>query len=206
MYRIESDDLFLIPTAEVPVTNMHAGEILDAGDLPVTYATYTPCFRREAGAAGKENRGMTRVHQFDKVELVRTVLPEESYREFELLRGHAEAVLQALGLPYRILELCTGDMSFAAAKCHDIEVWAAGMDRWLEVSSCSNFEDFQARRANIRFRREKGAKPEFVHTLNASGVALPRLMIAIIENCQQADGSILLPEALRPYMGCERIR
>ncbi|MFP4379042.1 MAG: serine--tRNA ligase [Candidatus Sumerlaeia bacterium] len=206
MYRIESDDLFLIPTAEVPVTNMHGGEILNAADMPITYATYTPCFRREAGAAGKENRGMSRVHQFDKVELVRTVLPEESYNELEILKGHAEMVLQSLGLHYRILELCSSDMSFSAAKCYDLEVYAAGMDRYLEVSSCSNFEDYQARRANIRFRREKGAKPEFAHTLNASGVALPRLMIAIIENYQQADGTIVVPEPLRPYMGCDKIQ
>jgi len=205
MYRIESDELYLIPTAEVPVTNLHAGEILNASDLPITYATYSPCFRREAGAAGKENRGMTRVHQFDKVELVRTVLPETSLNEIEILRGHAESILQAFGLHYRILELCSGDMSFAAAKCYDLEVWAPGMDRYLEVSSCSCFGDFQARRANIRFRREAGAKPEFCHTLNASGVALPRLMIAILEACQQEDGSILIPEPLRPLMGCEKI-
>lgn len=205
MYHIEAGDLFLIPTAEVPVTNFHAKEVLDAADLPVTYVSYTPCFRREAGAAGKDTRGMTRVHQFDKVEMVRTVLPEESYKEIELLRGHAEAVLQSLGLHYRILELCTGDMSFAASKCYDLEVWAPGMDRYLEVSSCSNFENFQARRASIRFRREKGAKPEFTHTLNASGVALPRLMIAIMEVYQQADGTIVVPEPLRPYMGCDKI-
>lgn len=205
MYHLPEDDLYLIPTAEVPVTNMHGGEILHAKELPLTYATYTPCFRREAGAAGKENRGMTRVHQFDKVELVRTVLPEESYNEMEILCGHAEAILQTFGLHYRILELCSADMSFAAAKCYDLEVWAPGMERYLEVSSCSNFESFQARRANIRFRREKGAKPEFCHTLNASGVALPRLMVALIETCQQADGSILLPEPIRPAMGTDRI-
>ena len=201
MYRIAAEDLFLIPTAEVPVTNYHAGEILDASDLPRAYVAYTPCFRREAGAAGKENRGMTRVHQFDKVEMVRTVLPETSYDEIEILLGHAEDVLKSLGLHYRILSLCTGDLSFAAAKCYDIEVWAPGMDRFLEVSSCSNFEDFQARRAGIRFRREKGAKPEFAHTLNASGVALPRLMIAILEAFQQSDGTVVVPEPLRPYMG-----
>lgn len=205
MYRIESEDLFLIPTAEVPVTNLHSGEILMAEDLPITYATYSPCFRREAGAAGKENRGMSRVHQFDKVELVRTVLPEDSYKEIEILRGHAEAVLQKLGLHYRILELCSGDMSFAAAKCYDLEVWAPGMDRYLEVSSCSNFEDFQARRGQIRFRREKGAKPEFAHTLNASGLALPRLMIALLETFQQEDGTVKIPEPLQPYMGCDCI-
>ncbi|HBF34681.1 TPA: serine--tRNA ligase [Candidatus Sumerlaeota bacterium] len=205
MYRIEADNLYLIPTAEVPVTNLHAGEILSAAELPITYATYTPCFRREAGAAGKESRGMTRVHQFDKVELVRTVLPETSLSEIEILRGHAESILQAFGLHYRILELCSADMSFAASKCYDLEVWAPGMDRYLEVSSCSCFGDFQARRANIRFRREAGAKPEFCHTLNASGVALPRLMIAIIEAFQQEDGSIRIPEPLRGVMGCDRI-
>jgi seryl-tRNA synthetase len=205
MYLATEDDLFLIPTAEVPVTNFHAGEILSGAELPKTYVCYSPCFRREAGAAGKETRGMSRVHQFDKVEMVRTVLPEESYKEIELLRGHAEAVLQSLGLCYRILSLCSGDMSFAAAKCYDLEVWAPGMDRYLEVSSCSNFEDFQARRAGIRFRREAGSKPEFAHTLNASGVALPRLMIALIECGQQADGTIALPEPLWPYMGCQKI-
>ncbi|HPS03106.1 MAG TPA: serine--tRNA ligase [Candidatus Sumerlaeota bacterium] len=205
MYLAVEDDLFLIPTAEVPVTNFHAGEILSGAELPKTYVCYSPCFRREAGAAGKETRGMSRVHQFDKVEMVRTVLPEESYQEIEILRGHAEAVLQSLGLCYRILSLCSGDMSFAAAKCYDLEVWAPGMDRYLEVSSCSNFEDFQARRAGIRFRREAGSKPEFVHTLNASGVALPRLMIALMECGQQADGTIALPEPLWPYMGCQKI-
>ncbi len=205
MYRIESDDLFLIPTAEVPVTNFHAGEILNAMDLPVAYVAYTPCFRREAGAAGNENRGMSRVHQFDKVEMVRTVLPEESYNEMGILLGHAEEVLRSLGLHYRVLELCTGDLSFAAAKCYDLEVWAPGMGRYLEVSSCSNFEDFQARRANIRFRREKGAKPEFPHTLNASGVALPRLMISLMESYQKADGTIAVPEAIRPYFGSDTI-
>jgi seryl-tRNA synthetase len=205
MYLAVEDDLFLIPTAEVPVTNFHAGEILTAAELPKTYVCYSPCFRREAGAAGKETRGMSRVHQFDKVEMVRTVLPENSYQEIELLRGHAEAVLRSLGLCYRILSLCSGDMSFAAAKCYDLEVWAPGMDRYLEVSSCSNFEDFQARRAGIRFRREAGSKPEFAHTLNASGVALPRLMIALMECGQQTDGTIALPEPLWPYMGCQKI-
>ncbi len=205
MYHVTEDDLFLIPTAEVPVTNFHAGEILSGAELPRTYVCYSPCFRREAGAAGKETRGMSRVHQFDKVEMVRTVLPENSYQEIELLRGHAEAVLRSLGLCYRILSLCSGDMSFAAAKCYDLEVWAPGMDRYLEVSSCSNFEDFQARRAGIRFRREAGSKPEFAHTLNASGVALPRLMIALMECGQQADGTIALPEPLWPYMGCQKI-
>ncbi|MBN1865741.1 serine--tRNA ligase [Candidatus Sumerlaeota bacterium] len=205
MYRIESDDLFLISTSEVPVTNLHAGEILGASDLPKTYVCYSPCFRREAGAAGKDTRGMTRTHQFDKVEMVRTVLPETSYDEIESLLGHVEAVLRALGLHYRVVELCTADLSFAAAKCYDVEVWAPGMERYLEVSSCSNFEDFQARRAGIRFRREKGAKPEFPHTLNASGVALPRLMIALLESSQQANGSVSIPEILRPYTRFDQI-
>jgi len=199
MYRCDADDLFLIPTAEVPVTNIHREEILDAEQLPLKYTGYTPCFRREAGSHGKDTRGLIRVHQFDKVELVKFTHPDTSYDELELLLGNAETVLQRLGLHYRIIELCRGDMSFAAAKCYDIELWAPGCEKWLEVSSCSNFEDFQARRAGIRFR-EKGGKPQFVHTLNGSGVAFPRLTIAIMENYQQADGSIVVPEPLRPYM------
>ena len=206
MYRCEVDDLFLIPTAEVPVTNIFAGEIIDGDKLPIYYTAYTPCFRREAGSYGRETRGLIRVHQFDKVELVKFVPPETSYDEHEKLLRDAEEVLRLLGLHYRVVELCTADLSFAAAKCYDLEAWAAGVGRYLEVSSCSNFEDFQARRANIRFRRKKGAKPEYVHTLNASGVALPRTVIAILENYQQPDGSILIPEVLRPYMGgIERI-
>ncbi len=197
----ESSDLFLIPTAEVPVTNIFAGEYLDGRNLPINYTAYTPCFRREAGSYGRDTRGLVRVHQFDKVEMVKFALPETSYDEHELLLTNAEDVLQALGLPYRVVTLCTADLGFAAAKCYDIEVWAAAEERFLEVSSCSNFEDFQARRANIRFRREPGAKPEFVHTLNASGLALPRVVIAILENYQQADGSICIPEVLEPYMG-----
>jgi len=196
----KGDDLFLAPTAEVPVTNIHRGEILDSAQLPLKYTAYTPCFRREAGAAGKDTRGIIRVHQFDKVELVKFCRPEASGDEHEKLRADAEAVLQALGLPYRVLLLCDGDMSFAAAKCYDLEVWAPGVNRWLEVSSCSNFTDFQARRADIRFRDED-RKVRFVHTLNASGVALPRAFIAILENFQQADGSVLVPEVLRPYLG-----
>lgn len=199
MYHCERDDLWLIPTAEVPVTNYFREEILDR-PLPVCLTAYTPCFRREAGAAGKETRGILRVHQFDKVEMVRFVDPERSYDELELLVSQAEDVLKALGLHYRVLELCSGDISFAAAKCYDIELWAPGQRAWLEVSSCSNFEDFQARRANIRFRDAAG-KLRFVHTLNGSGVALPRLMIAILEQCQQADGAIALPPAIVPYMG-----
>lgn len=206
MYRCEVDDFFLIPTAEVPVTNIFADEIIDGSQLPIYYVCYTPCFRREAGSYGRDVRGLIRVHQFDKVELVKFTLPETSYEEHEKLLRDAEEVIQLLGLPYRVVELCTGELSFAASKCYDIEVWAAGIERYLEVSSCSNFEDFQARRANIRFRRAKGSKPEYVHTLNASGVALPRTVIAILENYQQPDGSIIIPEVLRPYMGgIERI-
>ncbi|MEI6210695.1 MAG: serine--tRNA ligase [bacterium] len=198
MYHCEKDDLWLIPTAEVPVTNYFREEILDR-PLPVYLTAYTPCFRREAGSAGKETRGILRVHQFDKVEMVKFVAPETSYAELETLVGNAEDVLQGLGLHYRVLELCSGDISFAAAKCYDIELWAPAHQAWLEVSSCSNFEDFQARRANIRYRDAEG-KTRFVHTLNGSGVALPRLMIALLENYQQEDGSVLLPPAIVPYM------
>lgn len=201
MYRCEQDDFFLIPTAEVPVTNIFREEILDGNNLPIYYTAYTPCFRREAGSYGRDTRGLIRVHQFDKVEMVKFVLPKTSYEEHETLLKDAEEVLQLLNLPYRVLNLCTADISFAATKCYDIEAWAAGVGRYLEVSSCSNFEDFQARRADIRFRRERGAKVEFVHTLNASGLALPRTVIAILENYQQADGSVIIPEVLRPYMG-----
>ncbi len=197
----ESGDLFLIPTAEVPVTNIFAGEYLDGRNLPINYTAYTPCFRREAGSYGRDTRGLVRVHQFDKVEMVKFTLPETSYDEHERLLTNAEDVVQALGLPYRVVTLCTADLGFAAAKCYDVEVWTAAEQKFLEISSCSNFEDFQARRANIRFRREPGAKPEFVHTLNASGLALPRVVIAILENYQQADGSIRIPEVLKPYMG-----
>jgi seryl-tRNA synthetase len=204
MYHCEIDDLWLIPTAEVPVTNYFREEIIDR-PLPVYLTAYTPCFRREAGSAGKETRGILRVHQFDKVEMVKFVSPETSYAELETLVANAEDVLRDLGLHYRILELCSGDISFAAAKCYDIELWAPGHKGWLEVSSCSNFEDFQARRANIRHRDAEG-KVRFVHTLNGSGVALPRLMIALIENGQQEDGSVFLPPALVPYMnGVDRL-
>ncbi|MBN2411857.1 serine--tRNA ligase [candidate division KSB1 bacterium] len=205
MYRTEPDDLFLIPTAEVPVTNLHREETLNGDDLPIKYTAYTPCFRREAGAYGKDTRGLMRIHQFDKVEMVKFVIPEVSYEELESLLQNAEDVLQLLGLPYRVLTLATGDLSFAAAKCYDIEVWAQGIEKWLEVSSCSNFEDFQARRANIRLRRKKGDKLEYPHTLNGSGLALPRTVIAILENYQQKDGSIIIPEVLRKYMGVDRI-
>lgn len=200
MYRTDEDDLFLIPTAEVPVTNLHAGEVLSRQDLPVYYTAYTPCFRREAGSFGRETRGLLRVHQFDKVELVKLVHPDTSCDELESLLQCAETVLQELGLAYRVLALCTGELSFAAAKCYDIEVWAPGVQRWLEVSSVSNFGDFQARRANIRFRDEDG-KVRHVHTLNGSGVALARTILAIVENYQRQDGTIEVPKVLRPYMG-----
>lgn len=203
MYHVEKDDLFLIPTAEVSVTNLHREEIMEADQLPVRYAAYTPCFRREAGSYGADTRGLMRIHQFDKVELVKFVRPETSYDELELLLKDAEEVLQLLNLPYRVLALATGDLSFAAAKCYDIEVCAAGIGRWLEVSSCSNFESFQARRMNIRFRPEKGAKVEYVHTLNGSGLALPRTIIAIIENYQTADGKVVVPEVLQKYLGTD---
>ena len=200
MYRACEDDLFLIPTAEVPVTNIHRDEMLRNDQLPIYYTAYTPCFRREAGSYGKDTRGLMRVRQFDKVEMVKFVKPETSYDELESLLGNAEAVLQALNLPYRVLCLSTGDISFAAAKCYDIEAWAPGIKKWLEVSSCSNFEDFQARRSNIRFKDPASGKATFLHTLNGSGVALPRTVIAIMENYQQKDGSIVVPEVLRPYM------
>jgi len=200
MYRLKDDDLFLIPTAEVPVTNIFMDEILKEEDLPIYYTAYSACFRREAGSYGKDTKGLIRVHQFDKVELVKFVRPEDSYNELEKLLNNAEAVLQLLGLPYRIKVLSTEDISFAAAKCYDIEAYAPGLDQWLEVSSCSNFESFQARRANIRFREKESKKINFVHTLNGSGVALARTFIAILENYQQKDGSVIIPEVLRPYL------
>ncbi len=206
MYHIPLDDLFLVPTAEVPVTNLHREEVLDGEELPIFYTAYTPCFRREAGAYGKDTRGLVRIHQFDKVEMVKFVKPETSYEEHEKLTANAEEVLQLLGLPYRVVSLATGDLSFSAAKCYDLEVYAMGMEKWLEVSSCSNFEDFQARRANIRFRPFKGAKPEYVHTLNGSGLALPRTVIAILENYQTDEGTVTVPAVLRKYMGVDVIR
>ncbi|HHS13951.1 MAG TPA: serine--tRNA ligase [bacterium] len=206
MYHVEKEDLFLIPTAEVPVTNLHREEIFRAEDLPLYYTAYTPCFRREAGSYGADTRGLMRIHQFDKVEMVKFVKPEDSYRELDSLLADVEEVLQVLNLPYRVLNLAAGDLSFAAAKCYDIEVYAPGIDKWLEVSSCSNFEDFQARRMNIRFRRQSGAKPEFVHTLNGSGLALPRTVIAILEQYQTDEGTVSVPEALRPYLHTDLIR
>ena len=205
MYRLKDDELYLIPTAEVPVTNLHRDETLREEDLPLKYTAYTPCFRREAGSYGKDTKGLVRVHQFDKVELVKFSKPENSYEEHDKMLKDAEKILQLLDLPYRVLKLCSGDMGFSAAKCYDIEVWAAGLGRWLEVSSVSNFETFQARRANIRFKRKDTGKTEFVHTLNGSGLALPRVMIAILENYQNVDGSVLIPEVLRAYMGSPRI-
>jgi len=205
LYRVERDGLYLLPTAEVPVTNLHRDEILDGASLPIGYVASTPCFRREAGAHGKDTRGLIRVHQFDKVEIVRFVRPEHGEAEHARITGHAEAVLQRLGLPYRVLSLAAGDIGFASARTLDLEVWAAGVNGWLEVSSASTFTDFQARRANIRFRPDPGAKPEFVHTLNASGLAFPRTIIALLENGQQADGSVQIPEALAPYLGTDRL-
>ena len=200
-----SDDLFLIPTAEVPLTNLYREEILEPAALPIALVGFTPCFRREAGAAGKDTRGLLRVHQFDKVELVRLTRPELSSQEHEELTGHAEAIFRRLELPYRIVELATGDLGFSASRTYDVEVWSPGVAAWLECSSSSTFTDFQARRASIRFRPTPGAKPEFVHTLNASGVAFPRTIAAILENHQQADGSVRLPQALVPYMGTDRL-
>lgn len=205
MYRCEKDDLFLIPTAEVPLTNLHQDEILNSDELPIKYCSYTACFRREAGSYGKDTRGLMRVHQFDKVEMVKFTLPEESYAELEKLLNDAEEVLQLLGLHYRVVELCTGSVSFAATKCYDLEVWSPGLQRWLEVSSCSNFEDFQARRANIRLRRTSDSKLTYPHTLNASGIALPRTIAALLETYQQLDGSIVIPEPLQPYLGTKVI-
>ena len=205
MYGLEENQLFLAPTAEVPLTNLYRDEILNAGDLPRKFVAYTPCFRREAGAAGRETRGILRVHQFDKVELVKVAMPEKSYDELESLTAHAERVLQLLGLHYRIVELCTGDLGFAAAKSYDIEVWSPGQNAYLEVSSCSNCEDFQARRMHLRF---KGGdrKNRFCHTLNGSGVALPRLFAALIESSQQPDGSVQVPERLQSYFGAAKIK
>jgi len=206
MYKLKDDDLFLIPTAEVPVTNIFRDEILDEEKLPICYTAYTACFRREAGSYGKDTRGLIRVHEFDKVEMVKFSRPEDSFDELEKLVANAEDVLQLLELPYRVVMLSTQDISFAASKCYDLEAYAAGSDKWLEVSSCSNFQSFQARRANIRFRRKEGKKIEFLHTLNGSGLALARVVVAILENYQQEDGTVLIPKILKPYLnGQERI-
>lgn len=205
MYGLENGELFLAPTAEVPVTNLHREEILPVGDLPKKFVAYTPCFRREAGSAGRETRGMIRVHQFDKVELVKVTTAEKSYEELGSLLADAEKVLQLLELHYRVIELCTGDLGFGSSKTYDIEVWSPGQNAYLEVSSCSNFEDYQARRMNLRYR-DADKKNKFAHTLNGSGLALPRLFAALIENFQQSDGSVKIPEKLQPYFGAAEIR
>ena len=205
LFKLEETDYFMIPTAEVPVTNFYREEILLAEALPQGFASYSSCFRSEAGSAGRDTRGLIRQHQFNKVELVRFVKPEESYEQLELLTGHAEKVLQLLGLPYRKLKMCTADLGFTAAKKYDLEVWIPAQNMYREISSCSNFEDFQARRANIRFRRDPNAKPEYVHTLNGSGLAIGRTVAAILENYQQADGSVVIPEVLRPHMGGKEV-
>lgn len=206
LFRLADPDFLLIPTAEVPVTNIHRDEILKRSDLPISYTAYTPCFRREAGSYGKDTRGLIRQHQFNKVELVKFVHPAESEAALEQLTGHAERVLQLLQLPYRVMALCSGDIGFSACKTYDLEVWLPGQSTYREISSCSSFGDFQARRGAIRFREDDKSKPEFVHTLNGSGLAVGRTLVAILENCQQPDGSVLIPQALRPYMGgLERI-
>ncbi len=205
LYRDAEEDLWLVPSAEVPLTGLHRDEILEPGSMPLYYAAYTPCFRREKAAAGRDTRGMKRVHQFDKVELYALVEPEKSAEALEKLMADAEDLLQRLGLHYRVVQLCTGDLGFQSAKTYDLEVWAPGSGEWLEVSSCSTCTDFQARRSNIRFRREAGGRTEYVHTLNASGLAVPRIMISILETYQQADGSVTVPETLRPYVGVDSI-
>jgi seryl-tRNA synthetase len=206
LFRIVDPEFYLIPTAEVPVTNIHRNEILNEKDLPIYYTAYTPCFRREAGSYGKDVRGLIRQHQFNKVELVKFVKPEDSYNELESLTGDAEDILQKLELPYRVVALCTGDLGFAASKTYDLEGWLPGQQRYREISSCSNFTDFQARRADIRFKREGKKGTEFVHTLNGSGLAIGRTLVAILENYQQKDGSVVVPEVLRPYMGVDVIK
>ena len=205
MYHSEIDDLWLIPTAEVPITNIHQNEILNENDLPKKYTAYSACFRREAGSYGKDTKGFLRLHQFNKVELVQLVRPEDSYKALEDLTCHAEMILQSLNLKYRKVELCTGDLSFSAAKCYDLEIWAPAEKKWLEVSSCSNFEDFQARRGNIKYRKSEDNKVQFVHTLNGSGLATPRLLVALLETYQNPDGSITIPEPLQDYMKLKTI-
>ena len=205
MYRLEGMEMYLIPTAEVPLTNYYRDEIIDGAKLPIYLTAFTPCFRAEAGSAGRDTRGLIRQHQFHKVEMVKFTKPEDSFDELEKLTHDAEGILQALGLPYHVVCLCTGDLGFSATKCYDIEVWFPAQNKYREISSCSNCVDFQARRANIRFRRDSKSKPEFVHTLNWSGLAVGRTVAAILENYQQADGSIVVPEVLRPYMGCDVI-
>ena len=206
MYKLENGDMYLIPTAEVPVTNYHRDEILSGDQLPIKYTAYSGCFRAEAGAAGRDTRGLIRMHQFNKVELVKFTNPEDSWAELDKLTADAEEVLQLLGLPYHVVRLCTGDLGFSSATTYDLEVWLPSANCYREISSCSNFLDFQARRANIRFRRDAKSKPELVHTLNGSGVAVGLTVAAILENYQQADGSVVVPEVLRPYMGCDVIK
>lgn len=206
LYQDTEDDLWLVPSAEVPLTGLHRDEILEPGSLPVYYVAYTPCFRREKASAGRDTRGIKRVHQFDKVELYKLIEPDKSDQELESLIENAEYLLKMLELPYRVVELCTGDLGFQSAKTYDLEVWAPGSKEWLEVSSCSNCTDFQARRSNIKFRYEKGGRAEYLHTLNGSGLAIPRIMIAIIETYQQSDGSVVVPEVLRNYLGTDLIR
>jgi len=201
MFKLNSKEYYLIPTAEVPVTNMYRNEVLEEADLPMYLTAYTPCFRAEAGSAGRDTRGLIRNHQFDKVEMVMYAKPEDSYKQLEILTGYAENILKGLGLPYRVVELCTGDIGFSSAKTYDLEVWMPSYNRYVEISSCSNFEDFQARRANIKFRPNDKGKLEYIHTLNGSGLAVGRTFAAILENYQQADGTIIIPEALRPYLG-----
>jgi len=205
MYHTEIDNLYLAPTAEVPITNLHRDEILDESDLPIKYVGYTPCFRRESGSYGKDTRGLLRVHQFNKVELVEFIQPDDSIKELERLTLQAESVLQKLGLHYRVIELCTGDLGFSASKCYDIELWAPAEQQWLEVSSCSSFDSFQSRRGNIRFRRKKDKKVDFVHTLNGSGVATPRLMVALIETYQEEDGIVRFPEKVASFLGIKEL-
>lgn len=206
MFKIEGLNYYLVPTAEVPVTNIYAGEILEGDKLPIKHCAYTPCFRSEAGSAGRDTRGLVRQHQFNKIELVKFVKPEDSYDELEKLTNDAEKMLQLLEIPYRVVKICTGDLGFTAAKKYDIEVWMPSYNRYVEISSCSNFEDFQARRANIRFKRDRESKTEFVHTLNGSGLAVGRTLAAILENYQQADGTVAVPEILKPYMKCDVIK
>jgi len=206
LFKVAGTDYYLIPTAEVPVTNIHRDEILDEKDLPVSYVAYSACFRAEAGSYGKDTRGLIRQHQFNKVEMVKFTRPEESYDELEKLTSHAEEVLKRLGIHFRTVSLCTGDLGFSSAKTYDLEVWIPGQDAYREISSCSNFEAFQARRAGIRFRRGESSKVEYVHTINGSGLAVGRTVVAILENYQQKDGSVIIPDALRPYMnGVDRI-
>ncbi len=206
MFKIEGLDYFMIPTSEVPLTNIHANEILKFEQLPINYTAYTPCFRSEAGSAGRDTRGLVRQHQFNKVEMVKIVAPEESYNELEKLTNNAETMLQLLNLPYRVVKICTGDLGFTASFKYDVEVWMPSYNRYVEISSCSNCEDFQARRAGIRFKRDKDSKAEYVHTLNGSGLAIGRSVAAILENYQQEDGSVIVPEVLRPYMGVSVIK